>query len=665
MPEIHILQDLALIFAASVISLYLCHLMKLPPIVGFLLAGIAVGPYGFGLIRSSHQVEILAEIGVILLLFTIGIEFSIKELLKSKRTILLGGALQVGLTAAVAFFLMRLFDLETNRSVFVGFLVALSSTAIVLRSLQDRGELYSAHGRIALSILIFQDVIIVPMMIFTPLLAGETGNLAVSLLTLTAKGLAMILLVFLLARYVVPQILYQVARTRSRELFLLSTALICIAIAWVTSELGLSLGLGAFLAGLMISESEYSFQSLEGILPFKIIFTSFFFISIGMLLDTSFFVADPLFLIAVAVLVLIIKAILAAGVALTLGMSARLAVMAGLILSQVGEFSFILSKKGIAYGLLPPDIYQIFLAVSIITMAVTPFIINVAPRLAQIMADWPVLRRFRRGFYYQLHESETASEMLNDHLIIIGFGINGHNIARAAREAEIPYTIIEMNPDTVRKMRREGEPIMYGDAAHPEILKHAAIKRARIAVIAISDPVATRRITQLIHDLNPGVYIIVRTRFVKEMAALYDLGADEVIPEEFETSVEIFTRVLLKYLVPRDEIDAFTDRLRSDSYAMLRRLTPPAARIKDLQLHIPEMEIHSVRLSENSPVIDQTLQQADLRRRFGVNVLAVMKKNQVVVNPDSATRLELDDILYILGTPQCCSNAGRLLNEKG
>ena len=658
MVEILILKDIAIIFAFSVISLFICHRIKLPSIVGFLLVGLLIGPYGLGLVKSVHEVDVLAEIGIVLLLFAIGIEFSIRDLLNSKRAVLIGGSLQVLVTIAVIFILARQFNLSPNRSIFAGFLVALSSTAIVLRTLQDRNELFSIHGRVILSILIFQDIIIVPMLIFTPLLSGTTENIIASMLVLGLKGIAVIVAVILLARYVVPHVLHQVVRTRSRELFLLSTALVCIAVAWSTNKLGLSLGLGAFLAGLVVSESEYSYQALEGILPFKIVFTSFFFVSVGMLLNTNQFISDASTIVGATLLIVITKAILVTGVALLLGMSSRSAIIVGLALSQVGEFSFILSKVGISLNLLDQSIYQIFLAVAILTMAVTPLLINVAPRIADTVSSWLFFSIFRHGSYRHLAE-ETKLGDLKNHLVIIGFGVNGKNIARAARSSNIPYVIIEMNPDTVRSMRDEGEPILYGDATGREALEHVAIAQARVAVIAISDPVGTRRITKQIHELNPNAYVIVRTRFVSEMLALYELGANEVIPEEFETSVEIFTRVLMKYLIPKDDIEKFINELRSQSYEMFRGLYKQTSTLQDLHTHFPEIEISAIRLGDDSPIAGKTIGQAQIRTRFGANVLAIVRDQKLTANPESSHDLKIGDVLYVIGSPDCCSRARR------
>jgi CPA2 family monovalent cation:H+ antiporter-2 len=617
--------------------------------VGFLLTGILAGPHGLGLLKAVHEVEVLAEIGVVLLLFTIGIEFSLKNLLRIKKSVLMGGSVQVLLTFVAVFSLSRYFDQAFSESVFIGFLVALSSTAIVLKLIQERAEVDSPHGRTTLGILIFQDVIIVPMMLVTPLLVGAAGNLGSLILVLVAKGIGIILLVMIGAKWIVPQVLYQIARTRNSELFLLSVVTICLAVAWLTSSSGLSLALGAFLAGLIISESEYSHQALGNILPFRDVFTSFFFVSIGMLLDVGFLFRQPGFIVLIALGVLALKAIIACFVTVLLGLPLRTAILAGLALSQVGEFSFILSRTGTEHGLLAGNIYQIFLSVSVLTMAATPFIITLAPHLSDIILRLPLPKRLVSGFY---PVSEIKVEGKKDHLIIIGFGLNGRNLAQAAKLMDIPYVIIEMNPETVRSEQAKGEPIYYGDATREAVLQYANIKDARIVVLAINDPAATRRITEITRRLNSKVHFIVRTRYLQEMQSLYELGADEVIPEEFETSVEIFTRVLAKYLIPRDEIERFVAEVRSDGYKMFRSLSKKSVSFSDLTLQLPDVEISTLRVGVRSALAGKSLTQIELRKRYGVTVLAIRRTSQILSNPHGDMQLCANDVLFVLGPPE-------------
>ena len=652
--EIPLLTDIVIIFGLSIGILFICHRLRVPTIVGFLLAGILAGPYGLGLVKAVHEVEILAEIGVVLLLFTIGIEFSLQRLLQIKKSVLTGGSIQVLLTFFVAFVIARQLGQPVGNSIFIGFLISLSSTAIVLKLLQERGEVDSPHGRTALGILIFQDIIIVPMILVTPLLAGATGNAGESVLVLIAKGIGIIGLVIVSTKWIVPRVLYQIARTRSQELFLLSIIVICLAVAWATSSAGLSLALGAFLAGLSISESEYSYQALGNILPFRDVFTPFFFVSIGMLLDVGFLFRQPGSIALIALSVLVLKSIIACFATVLLGFPFRTSILVGLALSQVGEFSFILSKTGVEHGLLAGNIHQMFLAFSILSMAATPFIIALAPPLADTILRLPVPKRLVLGIY---PISETKVVDRKDHVIIIGFGVNGRNVARAARFAGIPYAIIEMNPATVRSEQAKGEPIYYGDATQETVLQKANIKNARIVVVAINDPTATRRITEVVRRISPKVHLIVRTRYLQEMKPLYELGASEVIPEEFETSIEIFTRVLTKYLIPRDEIERIVAEMRADGYEMFRSIPKTSVSISDLKLQLHDIDISTFRIAQGSPLIGKTLAQIELRRRYGVSVLVIRRESQMLLNPGADTVLHSNDVLFILGSPKKISEA--------
>lgn len=650
--QIPLLSEIVIIFGLSILVLFICYRLRVPTIVGFLLTGIIAGPHGLGLIKAVHEVETLAEIGVVLLLFTIGIEFSLKSLVRVRRSVLLGGSLQVLLTIIVALVIARLFGQSFGESVFIGFLVSLSSTAIVLKLLQERAEVDSPHGRTSLAILIFQDVIVVPMMLLTPLLGGATGNVGKSLLFLLAKGIGVIVVVLISAHWIVPRLLYQIARTRSRELFILSIVVMCFAVAWLTSSIGLSLALGAFLAGLIISESEYSHQALSNILPFRDVFTSFFFISIGMLLDLGFVFKHPLLISLIALGVLFVKTITGSFASALLGFPLRTTILVGLILSQVGEFSFILSRTGLEYNLLDGNIYQTFLSVSVLTMAAAPFIVALAPLIADSISQLPLPERIKSGLYPSPGINiADKKESLKDHLIIIGFGVNGRNVARAAKVAGIPYLIIEMNPDTVRSEQEKGELIYYGDAVQEAVLERAGINDARVLVVAISDPAATRQVTAIARRLNPKVYVIARTRFVQEVKPLYELGANEVIPEEFETSVEIFTRVLTKYLIPRNDIEKFIAEVRSDGYEMFRSPTISSPSLSDLSFHFPNIDICTLQVSDKSSIIGKSLAQIELRNKYGVTLLAIRRDSSILTNPGGDTQLSANDILILLGEP--------------
>ena len=654
-----LLGDILVIVGLSVAVLYLCFRLRIPIIVGFLLTGVVAGPHGLGLVRDLASVKMLAEVGVVLLLFTIGLEFSFRNLLQIRRPVLLGGALQVSLTALAAFAVARACEQAVGVSVLIGFLVSLSSTAIVMKFLQDRAEVETPHGGAALGILIFQDIAVVPMMLLIPLLAGKAGGGTGALPIFIAKVAAIIALVFAGAKWIVPHVFYGIARTRSRELFLFGVIAVCMAVAWLTHLAGLSLALGAFLAGLILSESEYSQQALGNILPFRDVFTSFFFVSIGMLLDMGFFFSSPLSLAVLALSVLACKSFIAGFVSLILGMPLRSAILVGVSLGQVGEFSFILAEDAMRYGLLSGDMNQGFLAVSVLTMMATPFSLAVAPRIASRALKLPLPRKIKQGSYPAPRSLKTHEK---DHLIVVGFGLNGRNLARAARFSGIPYVVIEMNPTVVKEERAKGEPIYYGDATQEAILQHANIRSARAVVVVINDPAATRRITEAVRRLNPKVYLVVRTRFLQEMAPLSELGANEVIPEEFETSVEIFSRVLAKYLMPKEEIEKFAAEIRAEQYEMLRSLPREATSCLDLEMCLPDVEIRPFRIAAGSPFVGKTLAQTEMRKRTGVSLLSLRRKNRVISNPPADTVFEAGDILFVVGEADRVAGVVRLFN---
>jgi len=530
-----------------------------------------------------------------------------------------------------------------------------------MKTLQDRAEIESPHGNTALGILVFQDMAAIPMMLLVPLLAGSSQNGSVSPLLLLAKIIGIVLLVPIMSKWLAPRIFFSIAKTKSRELFLITTIAMFMTVAWLTYTAGLSLALGSFLAGLIISESEYSHQALGDILPFRDVFTSFFFVSIGMLLDGGFVLRHPLLLMLAALGILAIKAIAAGIAAFFAGLPLRSALVAGIALSQVGEFSFILSETGVPYGLVSGDTYQAFLAVSVLTMMATPSLIAMAPSLAHAVVKQPLPRRLKQGMAPQKQETPFQ---LENHLIIVGFGLNGKNLGRAARIAAIPYIIIEMNPAFVRSEKAKGEPIYYGDATQEAILLHANIRQARTMVVVINDRAATRRITELARRLNPGIYLLVRTRYISDINDLITLGANEVIPEEFETSVEIFSRVLAKYFVPKDDIEKLITEIRADGYEMFRSLSRNAQPSCTMESCLPDLEISSFRIEDGNSIIGKTLQETDLRKKYGVTLLVVNRNFQIISNPAADFEFKLGDVLFLVGEAKKIQEIKKDFNRK-
>jgi len=662
MEELVFLKDLMLVFAVSTLVVYLFHRLRQPAIVGFLASGVLMGPHGLSLIADVHQVELLAEIGVVLLLFTIGLEFSISKLNQMRQLVLGGGSLQVLGTILLIGGGAWLLGLPPAQAVFFGFLLALSSTAIVLKILMDRGEIDSPQGRFAVGILIFQDLCVVPLMLLTPVLSGKEATSAVAILLVLGKVALTVTLIFSLSRLVVPRLLFEVVKMRSPEVFIISIILICLGTAWATSQIGLSLALGAFLAGMVIAESEYSHQVLTNILPLRDGFISLFFISVGMLMDVRTLLNHPLEVAGTLSAILIVKTVVVVGSVLVLGYPLRVAVLVGCALAQVGEFSFVLSRVGWEWGLITPQLNQYFLSASVISLLLTPFAIHISPKLAGGIGRLRWVERWFPGRKFEELKPEQVD--IRDHVIIVGYGPGGRNLSRVLKAIEVPYCILELNGETVRRMRRNGEPIYYGDAASPEVLKHLVIHHARALVVAVSDPASIRRAVRVARDLNPRLYIIVRTRYMAEIDELYRLGADEVISEEFETSIELFARVLRRYHIPRTVIGEQIEKIRQERYEMLRQLEGPRLAQAELTRIFAQVEMETYLVGEGGSTTGKTIAELHVRRRTGASVVAVIQNGRITANPGPEHRISAGQVLVLVGSRKQVEGALALLDQE-
>lgn len=648
--------ELLLILALAGGILLLFRRFKLPGILAFITTGMIAGPHGLGWVKEVEEVEALAEIGVVFLLFVIGMEFSLKKLISVGRTVLLGGALQTGLTIAAIAGALHFGGLGWPSAVFIGFLVSLSSTAIVLRVLQEKGKMDSAYGRVSTAILIFQDIIVVPMMLVTPLLAGKSSDITGDLLLLLGKMVLLLVTVFTAGRYVVPRLLRAAVKGRGNELFIITIVVICFAAAFATQAMGLSLALGAFFAGLVISETDQAYHATGIIQPFHELFLSFFFVSIGMLVDAELFLAHPLAILGLALGASVLKVGAAFLAVWVLRYPVTTAMHSALALFQLGEFGFVLAMPGLALGLLSQEHYQLFLAVAILGMAATPFIMGRTERLVR----WVLLRFLPAGVSERLdrlmrvkrEQRKHLDGSLHDHVVIVGFGLNGQNVATAAMESGIACAVIEEDPDLAKKAQQVGLRVLHGDGSNAHVLEQAHVERARVVVIAISDPGSTRKIVACVRSISSTVYVIVRTRYVREIQANLDAGANEVIPEEFETSIEIFYRVLRKYLVPEQRIRDLVGRIRNDHYGMLRGVASGPEKQPDT-LMIPGIEIATLPVTMGrSKVVGRTVAEIQLRERYGITVLAILRKGRYITNVSGNARITTDDVLYLLGSPE-------------
>ncbi|MFZ1281108.1 MAG: cation:proton antiporter, partial [Ignavibacteriaceae bacterium] len=654
MDNFLIIQDIVVILLVSLPIIFLFKKINLPSIVGFLIAGMLIGPYGFNLIKSVNQISVMAEIGVMLLMFTIGLEFSLSQLIRIKKFLLIAGGFQLLVTIVFSTIIFSVLGIEINQAIFFSLLVSLSSTAIVLKILSDKDELESPHGKISLGILIFQDLAIVPMFLLLPLLSGfgELSGGEVAVKILIAFGVLAGLL--LLARFLMPLIVYQLANIRMREAFTIGVILLLLGTAYITHSFGLSFALGAFIAGLILSESDYNHQIVSDIIPFRDSFNSIFFVSIGLLLNIQF-VLENVFLIGGLTLgILIVKTIVIVAIVYFMKYPLRIGILAGLGLAQIGEFSFVLAQAGLNFKLFSGDYYNGFLASTIFSMILTPLIIKLSPFIA---GKTSALEKDKK-------HSENYLENLHAHVIIAGFGLNGSNLARVLKETGIKYVVTELNPDTVKKEKAKGEKIIYGDISKEEVLKAVKIDKANIIVYAISDPAVTKMSLKLVKKLNPHIYALVRTRYVNEIDELKKLGADDVIPEEFETALQIFRKVLERYHIPLNVIMKQTTILREESYSFLRKEGMDISSFTHLDEILAQGLTETYYVNDDNVHINKNLSEINLRALTEATIIAIVRDGKTISNPSAKEIIKAADTLVIYGTHLSVDQAIDILNAQ-
>jgi CPA2 family monovalent cation:H+ antiporter-2 len=643
-----ILLDLALLFGLSVAVVVAFHRIRIPPIIGFLVVGAVVGPKSLGLVSHQAMVDQLAEVGVVVLLFTVGMELSLQQLKILRRAVVLGGSLQIGLTIALGALVAWIGGLDPGPAFFLGFLLALSSTAAVTKLLTDQGALRSPTGKLSISILLAQDLAVVPLILLLPLLAGREGGVAAVLLDI-GESLVWLLVVVSVAFVVVPRALDLVARSRSREAFVLTLITLCLAVAVATAHLGMSLALGAFLAGMVIAGSDYRHQAASEIEPLRDALSGLFFVSIGMLFDPGLIVADPLAVTVAFAAVVVGKALIVFAVAKALNTPTWVSLRASLLLAQVGEFSFVLVTLGRGEELLPGKLEGIFLVVAVLSIAATPLLYAGMRRLTARRTE---------------SEREAAARHgLQDHVVIVGYGPGGRTLARALTALEIPFVVLEMNAATVKAERANGVPIEFGDATRAIVLKSVGIQRARLLVLAIPDTEAVRRTVTLAQRLHPGLHIVARANFIGEVPRLFELGVAEVVPQELETSVEILARVLRFYLVPDDEVGRQVRAVRQQHFGLFRASVPPESDPQRLSDFVPRLgfEIHNV--EAGAAAAGRTLAELDLRRASACTVVARKSPRGIDVALSGDTRLEAGDVVVLLGPQSRLAGAAPLFRS--
>jgi CPA2 family monovalent cation:H+ antiporter-2 len=656
--EFSILTDIVIIFALSTFVNLIFTRLKIPTIVGYLLTGI-LGPHLLSLVHGEHEIEVLAEIGVILLLFTIGLEFSLKHLLKIRKIVFLGGLLQVSITAAIFYVISEFYGLTWQTSLFIGFLAALSSSALVLKLLQERSELSSNYGRTVLGILIYQDLLLVPLLLFANLLGKNDVNLTQELLVLVLKAIFIIGFVYAGNKWLLPKLLHVIAMTKNQELFMMSIFLICLAIALLTSQLGMSLAFGAFLAGLMISESPYSHNAFSNLIPFKDTFTSFFFVSIGMLLDLTFVIENYQLVIFSVVLVIIIKTVIAGGTGFILGHTFRGTILVGLALSQVGEFSFILAKIGLDNLIIDDYFYQLFLAVAIISMALTPFLMNVSKPLANVLLKLP-LPNFLINGLFPLKESGIPD--FKNHLVIIGTDTSALKLSLMAKLNNLHHVSIIFDPLIAKEKIQNGDLVVYGDAVNEPILRKAHTDTAEIVLISVGRLIPSMAIIEKVRSINKQAYIIARAKHIQDVEQLYKLGADQVLPEKLEIAIDLFNRVLTQKLYPHKEINRILTRIRNLNLGEFseKDIINKPSMFDELR----NMNISAINVETNSIADGKSLTDIQLRSKTGVTLLAIKRSSEIIEHPSPSTIFKPNDTVYLLGNPEQINLAFELFSKE-
>ncbi len=652
MPEHSLLADLVLTYALALVLVVISARARVPSVVAMILAGVIAGPSGMRIISTPEEVDMLAEIGIVLLLFTVGLDFSLAAMKQIWRTILIAGSLQMIGTAALVGLVVRFGTTANARlALFIGLFVALSSTAIVLKGLAERNELSSPHGRLTVGILLLQDLAIVGLLLLVPILSGRTPLSAVPMALL--KAFAAIAAVAGLSRLVLPRLLRFVTASRRPEAFPLAILLASVGTAWFGSLAGLSMAVGAFLAGLMLAESEFSHQAYADVRPIRDVLSGLFFISLGMLIDLQVVLEHWPMVLAVAAAIIVGKAFAATGALMASMSPVRVAVISGIGLAQVGEFSFILGRAGVDSGLVPASMWQTMLGASIATMIATPSLLTVAPAVA----SW-VRRRDRR----RSDAAHKGLPALAGHVIVFGFGVGGQLVARSLRDLGIPYMIIELNGATVRRYRAEGERIFYGDATNPETLHAAHLDKAIAVVSMVSDPDAQQRLVRGIRQVAPSVPIVVRTRYRLEAERLQSLGATVAVAEELEASLEVLAQLLSRLQVAGNVVEALLDVFRRESIS-LRPMRAPRGMLQSMPEAIQRMPVSTYKVEARHWAVEKSLAELNLRAHTGASILAIQRGERYLTSFDSDERITAGDVLFLTGDESDVLLAGKRISE--
>jgi CPA2 family monovalent cation:H+ antiporter-2 len=636
-----IAADLAIIIVAALIGGMVAQLLRQPLIVGYILAGVIVGPHtGVVTISEPGEIALLAEIGVALLLFTLGIEFSLKELQPVRRMALFGTPIQMALTIGVGYGIGQVLGLDWVASLWFGAVISTSNTMIVLKTLGVRGLLGTLSSRVMLGIFIVQDLCVMGIMLVLPYIGGDSFNIGALLLAIVRAALFLGGMLLIGTR-VIPWLMRYIARWESRELFLITVTALGLGVGYAAYLAGLSFAFGAFLAGLVISESDYSHQALGEVIPLRDIFAMIFFVSVGMLLDPAFLIANLATVLWVVLIVVVGKALIFGGLTYTFGYRNVIPLAAALALFQFGEFSFVLARVGLSSGIFDVDTYSLILSAALVTILLTP------PAFQLTQPLYSLQRRLFRA--PPLQTFDLPDHELRGHVVIAGAGRVGQFVAVMLHRLHVPVLAIELNQQRVDECKREGIPVIYGDAAHPVVLKAAAVERAHLALVTTPTIKITQSVAQQIRALNPELHIVARAEAIEQLAALHEIGVYEVVQPEFEAGLEIARQALLHLDIPAPEVQRYTDAVRQDLYAPIYQVHNEYEQVQALENARRLLEFTWFTLPAASPLIGCTLGEAQVRSRTGATIVAIMRRDELVTNPNVTEQLRAGDVLAVLG----------------
>lgn len=640
------LQPVLILLATAVLAVVVFRLLRLPPMLGYLLAGVIIGPHALGWIAENDETRHLAEFGVVFLMFSIGLEFSLPKLIAMRHIVFGFGTAQVVISILLVMAVVWVLGLDWRIGFVLGGALAMSSTAIVIKMLAERLELNSAHGRQIIGVLLFQDLTVIPLLIILPALATEIDSDTNDLLIAMLKVMIVLAIILFMGQKLMRPWLHVVARQRSSELFVLNVLLITLGLAWLTQLAGLSLALGAFLAGMLISETEYRYQVEDDIKPFRDVLLGLFFVTIGMLLDIHVVVENFLWVFVILLVLILAKVVVITGLSRLLGTDFSVAARTGMSLAQAGEFGFVLLAQAGASGLIENPVLQPVLAAMVLSMFVAPFLIEYSE---------PMMQRFYSSEWMyramQITSIATRTMATQDHVIICGYGRSGQSISRILEQESIPFIALDLDPQRIREATTAGESVVYGDAARREVLIAAGLMRAKVLVVSYADTVSALKILRHVQELRPELSVVVRTHDDTDIDVLKEAGATEVVAEIMEGSLMLASHALMFVDISTGRVLRRIREIREQRYSLLRGFYYGVTDEGDESSEKAFPRLLTITLIPGAAAINRTLGDINLAS-LAVEVTAVRRRNIRGLLPTSETRLEAGDVMVLKGTQE-------------